>query len=338
MAEKAAAEHPRHENADAIRVVEDWQPQQEQIAPYELMESGAEQQYMPKQTSLPDLDDESMTFVFNYLEHYQRDLFFSFRSDFCFLFGSFLDLILECYDYLEQEPSHYYTIYLVALLLFLCNSLVDVHWAMHSKQQHGVKKVMKRTFEDATLRPTKLQEQRSDGSDNTMAWWHKVRRHAAHRRTIYAAATFGVAALMAVISVLLECQYSHDGNLDDNDDEESQYVRLFDWASDHMYVVSALIAISGKRTRPWFASNKSCGVLREPESLEDIGDFLFLVGSVLDSVLDDMKNDTRPILGVVSSLLWFVDALFYLRSDFVVAHRVNKQLAADEDDPSAVFV
>ena len=125
----------------------------------------------------------------------------------------------------------------------------------------------------------------------------------------------------------------------------SFYSGLFDSASDHMYVVSALVAITGRRTRPWFGAGdrgqqqqRCCGLLTEPEALEDMGDFLFLMGSMLDATLDDIQKDGVPIFGVVSSVLWFVDSLFYLRSDFVMAHRVQKKLALDNDDPSTVLV
>ena len=277
-----------------------------------------------------------MTFVFSYMEHYHKDLWFSDRSDLCFLLGSFLYCIvasMECFFELKPSLLCQDMLGLGGPLLFLMNSAIDVHWALHAKQRQGVKNRMKQTFEDALV---------VQGVEKQPAvwWWTKVRRHAAHRRTIYAATTFGVAALLAVISVLLE--YSGDDAGSNNND--GYYASWFDWGSDHMYVVSAVIAISGKRTRPWFSSSTSYwGALQEPEFLEDMGDFLFLIGSVLDSLLDDYFNNLREketpsILGVVSSLLWLVDALFYLRSDFVMAHRVNKHSTVNENDPSAVFV
>jgi len=289
----------------------------------EIDQDGGE--YRPKNTSLPDLDDQSMTYVFAYVEHYHNDLFWSFLSDFCFLLGSILYLCLAYYDFVDAEPSLYYLLEFIAPISYLANSAIDVHWALEVQRRQQVKKVMKHTFDQT------IEKQRSE-EETILKWWQRVRKHAAHRRGIYAAATFGIAAFFGVVSVLLD-YYEQEEN------ETNFYSVLFDGVSDHMYVVSAIIAITGRRTRPWFASDHHCcGIFREPEAFENIGDFLFLVGSLWDAILDDIQMDGVPICGVVSSVLWFVDALFYLRSDFVMAHRVNKRLAFDNDDPSAVFV
>lgn len=274
---------------------------------------------------LPDLDDESMTYVFAYIKNYEQDLLWSFSSDFCFILGSTLYLLLACCEFFQKDVSYCSLLELLAPLAFLFNASVDIQWATQVRQRHQVKKAMKQTFDQSS-------DKNSTQETTGLRWWQRIRIHTAHRRTVYAASTFGIAAFFALVSVLLDYGLMED--------TRSWYSILFDGASDHMYMVSALIAISGRRTRPWFApESQYCGsILNEPETLEDIGDFLFLVGSLLDAFLDDIHKDGVPIFGIVSAVLWFVDALFYLRSDFVMAHRVNEKAALDEDDPSTVLV
>ena len=98
---------------------------------------------------LPDLDDESMTYVFAYIKDYEHDLVWSFLSDFCFVLGSILYLCLAYYDYIGKEPICYYALDFLAPLSFLGNSLIDIQWANQVKQRHQVKKDMKFAFEQA---------------------------------------------------------------------------------------------------------------------------------------------------------------------------------------------
>lgn len=285
---------------------------------------------LPKNTSLPDLDDASMSFVFEFIEYYHNDLFWSFLSDSCFLLGSILYLCLSYYDFFEKEPSFYIILDFAAPLLFLANSAVDVHWANQVQQRLQVKKAMKQSFEQTILSP-----QTSDEEEETPTpvWYRRIRKHAGHRKSLYAAATFGIAAFLAVVAVLLN--YIQQ--------EHMLSTTVFDIASAHVYILSAVIAVTGRRTRPFFTANEKqryCSIVREPEALEDIGDFLFLVGSLLDALLEDVHQMDHIVIcgAIISSILWLVDALFYLQSDFVMARRMNAKLKLDEGDPSAVLV
>ena len=141
---------------------------------------------------------------------------------------------------------------------------------------------------------------------------NKMRRHAAHRRTVFAALTFGAAALVGFVAVLID----YSGG------KQSQAI-LYSQISIHLYVVSAVIAVSGKRTRPWLP-HSTC--VDNHENLEDLGDLFFLFGSVVDVALCDSPfDDHATSWAIVSSLFWLTDACFYLLSDFVMAYKFIRQ-------------
>ena len=197
------------------------------------------------------------------------------------------------------------------------------------------------------------------------SWWHHCRKHAAHRRTLWAALTFGGAALLALLAVIL----TRTGSA-----MNSTQLEL---ASAHLYVASAVICLTGKRTRPWFQSTitktsdflsgSDGGVIhdpaqshhrhwlgqltypwRNPELLEDMGDALFLIGSLLDAMLVDFDAtaiEESAAMGIVASGLWLLDALLYMHSDFVRARqgstrveRLGREIGSHDDDPPACFV
>ena len=53
------------------------------------------------------------------------------------------------------------------------------------------------------------------------------------------------------------------------------------------------------------------------DRLEDMGDAFFGIGSIVGVMLCDLHfDDDLAHLPIVSAVLWLMDALFYLRSDF----------------------
>jgi hypothetical protein len=288
--------------------------------------------------SLPDIDDTSMAHVFNYVDYYQEDLFWSFLSDSFFILGGIAYLMLSLWDYCwpdsttrEQQGTIDYYYYYYALLtglapfVYVVNSIVDMAWASRVRSRAKVKRRME----------TLWAESRSITNSNASAsvdinsagyelptWkriarqFHKIRKHAARRRTIWAALTFGAAAFLAFVAVLLD-YFGASETLSD----------LCDFLSVHMYFVSAVISVTGKRTSPWLASRY------HHENLEDWGDLFFLIGSGVDGVLCDLNlDDGLTLWPTVASSLWLLDACFYLRSDFVMSEKIKSQLTSSNDD------
>jgi hypothetical protein len=323
-----------------------------------------------------DDDPEPATnYVFEYLKYYKEDLFWSFLSDVCFLMGIVLYLSLSYFEVQGGRATRfYYILDILAPLLYLLNSAVDIQWALlvQRRPKRLPAEMMTGLWRNNTGLPPPLtspsftSSQTSNNSNSgpaadqqqpppdhyptsstplvitssSSSWWQRLFRHAAHRRTLYAAGSFGLAALLSVIAVLLEyetasSQEKEASTSSSSNEEQGRGTDILDALSDHVYVISAVIALTGRRVRPWFytgghgGNTQICAIFHEPEALEDMGDILFLIGSLFDAMLDDLAMQTIPLLGAVSSLLWFVDALLYLRSDFVMSRRLgNSDLSA----------
>ena len=269
--------------------------------------------------SLPDIEDTSMNKVFTYLEFYEQDLTWSFFSDSFFIVGGILYLILSVWECQNQSQSYTTTIYYfllnaIAPLAYVLNSIIDIQWAYHAKLRHKKKAEMKHQWmlEAYQQKQPGCFASLQDVQDAAMSTLQQLRKHAAHRRTILAAFTFGLAALFGFLAVLVPNEHA---------------CIVLDFLSAHTYIISAVVATSGQRTRPWFATSH-CDIWYNPEILEDIGDALFLVGSLVDATLVDFDLE-QPQLSILSSFLWLIDACFYLRSDFVMANQMQDRKDLD---------
>jgi hypothetical protein len=190
-----------------------------------------------------------------------------------------------------------------------------MEWASRIKRRDRVKKNMKQGWEDWRFSTASNEDQSTPITAEPLPWYHRLRKHAAHRRTIMSALTFGIAALFGVSSVLMGYRDGAIGLL---------WCNKLDSVSDHAYLLSAIITITGKRIRPWLQTS-SVPISDNPEMLEDLGDLLFLLGSLMDAVMGDLNEDDAPIVCLVSSCLWLADACFYLRSDVIRARQVNNK-------------
>lgn len=186
------------------------------------------------------------------------------------------------------------------------------------------------------------------------SWCACLTKHAGHRRALCAAFTFGIAALFAVVAATIE-ELQEEREVREGPgaaEEEANRAAENPWplrlmyASIHFYILSAVISVTGKRERPWFCAgqypqllygyhvdlHQPTGrplsslrqLLAEPESLEDLGDLFFLVGSFVDGILCDAHiYDDVSVWGLLSDVLWFLDACLYLRSDFIQSDRLD---------------
>ena len=293
------------------------------------------QQIHPRNVSLPDIDDESMNKVFEYVEYYQQDLLWSFCSDLLFVLGGFAYVAVSIWDCLDpptedDDDDDVYSYILLSAtgpITYVLNSLVDIQWACNVQKRGKIRRRMTQSWGQWRLcvggTPVDAAAASKLASDEAPAvvdesWYHVLRKHAAHRRSILAAAAFGMAALLAVAAFFAQFSAALEGT----------WAPRLDALSTHMYFVSAIVSVSGKRNRPWLKTStvtdsSTIGYLfSTPETLEDIGDLLFLIGSVVDSTLVVFGLD-KPILELLDNTLWLVDALLYLRSDSTMAGNIE---------------
>lgn len=270
---------------------------------------------LPK--ALPDTDDQSMSHVFEYIQQYEQDLYWSFLSDSFFIVGGVMYVLLSVWDVLgQQQGTHLYkAMDVLAPVVYVFNSAVDVEWAYRVKERMGVKKAMSTTWQDWRMLLDIHEEDVDEPQANANNWYHRLRKHGAHRRSIIAALTFGFAAVFGVISVLVALC----------DENNTRLTDTLDYVSVYSYIVSAIFSCSGKRNRPWLQTSDS-NPLKDPETLEDLGDLLFLIGSLVDGALCTLSfDDDNPGWGLLSSCLWCCDACLYLRSDIIMHGRLQQR-------------
>lgn len=273
---------------------------------------------------LPDIDDLSMNHVFVYMEYYEHDLYWSSLSDSFFIAGGLVYVVLSLWDWIwedqQQTSFWYYALCGLAPLIYLINSFIGIIWAGSARYRYKVKSSMKHIWQEH--KEIALNNSESDETSHEIPWCHRLRKHATHRRTILAALTFGIAACLDVIAVVLRYFVGKDHDVAADG---------LDMASDHVYILSAVVAITGKRTRPWLSSSSpGCtNMINDSEPLEDMGDLLFLIGSLVDGSMWYWMVQDQPAWSFISSVLWLLDACFYLRSDVVMAERVTSKRNVD---------
>lgn len=142
-----------------------------------------------------------------------------------------------------------------------------------------------------------------------------LRRHFGHRRDLSSATTFGAAAIFGTASAIGWAA----GTM-----EEDMVDRL-ELVSIHLYLLSAAFALIGRRQDNKGSSTGFWDFFEDAQALENAGDSLFGIASVIDVVLSDFSfDDNNPWWAVLSAVLWMLDAMFYLRGDFVVLYRKQK--------------
>ena len=322
--------------------------------------------------SLPDIDDISVNYTFLYMEHYKVDLFWSMLSDSFFILGGLSYIVLTAWDYyiykntsgLSTDDSNngntatnrwYIAMDLIAPTVYLLNSIIDIHWAEAVRLRLLNKQGMTKIWDDARLQLYGLSFTSSsvtstyDYSNETdvrfcggCTWCHRFRKYAAHRRTMMAAIFFGIAATLAVVAAILRNFYRSSVPAEyDIVLEISPWVdsadSILDALSDHVYIISAIFSMTGKRHRQWLASSDPHTSLgNDSERLEDLGDLLFLIGSVSDATLSDLRLKHLVLLPILSSILWMVDGCLYMRSDIVKASKLRDEATTSQSETHPV--
>jgi hypothetical protein len=309
--------------------------------------------------ALPDVDDVSMNYVFSYLELYKVGLCWSFLSDSLFIFGGLLYVILATWNHRrysepteEPFPNNYYTVLqILAPAVYLLNSVIDINWAeaaqLRLRNKRGLMKLWNNTRLLELQEPSSNFEKDNETQLDCCLAWNKIRKHAAHRRTIAAALFFGMAATFAMIAAVLRNIFLPfldrnnlygDGTMADSLDlplwgtDISSILEAFSVGA---YFISAAISMTGKRNRSWFAPhNPDGGLFCESEILEDLGDLLFMIGSLTDVSLAVLRMQRFSLLSVASSVLWMVDGCLYMCSNIFKVVKLREELGSSIVDLS----
>ena len=242
------------------------------------------------------------------MEELGENVAWSMLSDLFFLGGSLGYLFLAIWDAISPPAFAfseiiYHIVEATGPVVYMLNSAIDVYWANLVR----TKDKMKRQLSNRQLVSPFTEENSKPKRKKSKLL--KIRKHAAHRRGLLAALSFGGAAFFAMVDLLIWYFGDYEKTMIAGSDRA-----IIDALSVHLYLLSAIFAVTGKRTRPrTFAFS-----LMDPDNLEDLGDFFFLVGSLVDVTLCDFHfDDNIPFWSIFSCVLWFLDACFYLRSDFV---------------------
>ncbi|KAL3786984.1 hypothetical protein HJC23_005495 [Cyclotella cryptica] len=158
---------------------------------------------------------------------------------------------------------------------------------------------------------------------------------------------------------------SRDGYVLIDEDVLAGWAGGLEKGSIHMYLVSAVFALwrnpwkktgcgsgsggatatataqyNGGRNHPtssssWFQTWIITPISRpfnDVDSMETVGDVFFGIASVVDVILEDSTLDDNVLWWpIVSAVLWTLDALFYLRGDFVTLFLRKEVWSTDED-------
>ncbi len=210
----------------------------------------------------------------------------------------------------------------------------------------------------------------------TKKLFRRMRKHMGHRRELAAAVTFGLAAFCSVGGAVLGMIATNndvsftfgadDGFIVNNEVLQLWAGTLENW-SIHIYLLSAIFALwknpcsTGTGTGAPSGGAESNPVLvvtsraspdiseswcrrnfirpfNDVDSLESLGDIFFGVASVVDVILQDSTADDNILWWpIVSAWLWTLDALLYLRGDFVSLYIRREMMSAEDEDDGSVF-
>jgi hypothetical protein len=323
--------------------------------------------------SLPNINDRSMNHTLLFMEHYKVELLWSIISDILFIIGGISNTVLSIYDYWVYHynatttiTTFHIAIDILSPTIYLMNSVIDIRRAESVRRRLKDKQELTKAWNDARLKfrntsfnditssycsdPYVDQDNQNDnqtlqfGNHFGNTWCHRIRKYAAHRRSLVAAYTFGIAAALAVVLAVCRNSFQNQANYnvddiyvnyDDNTGMSWLYRSDIDTmlgvTSHQLYIISSIFSITGKRNRPWLApSDPTTCLLDDSGRLQDLGDLLFLIGSLMDASLTIFNLKHLLLLPIISSIFWMIDGCLYMRSNFV---KVTKLL--DEENAIA---
>ena len=283
------------------------------------------------------------------------DIKMSILSNAFFLGGGIAYIVGTSWDWMLQgapidggtNSLHFFlyrSIWLLGPLIYLLNAVVDVTWALRTsrknKRRRALLKLKHSTssgVSSAATSPATIDTADENSATSELLctdslpcdvpnqkkfraksrkFIRRIRRHFGHRRELSAALTFGIAALFAVAAAIPSILQLYGEAL----------VGKFNAASVHFYLVSAVFSVCGSRPTPSAPGATALPWWENADTLESIGDAFFFVASMVDVILADCSFDDAILAWpIASSLLWFGDALLYLRADFVSLYDTNRR-------------
>lgn len=222
----------------------------------------------------------------------QNDSLLCVFSNVLFVLGGFFYIIATYFDYAAYSKTTVNS-YLTVLgpLVYFFNSIVDVKWALLLRER-----------------------------DMQVLALHRLRSNrGGSRRSLWAAFTFGVAAVFGLIAALSSSLAAHE--------DESYLLSTIafdlDVASSHIYLLSAVFALwrsssLDNNTAEEMIRNDSIAWHSNPRILFNFGDIIFGVAVLIDVCLVDVSFDDLYLsIPIFTSILWTVDALLYMRGDII---------------------
>ena len=274
--------------------------------------------------------DHKTTASSSHEEDVYSDIRMSILSNAFFLSGGIVYIVGTCWDWILQgaSPLHFFSyqlLWLLGPLIYLLNAAVDVTWAVRfsrrEKRRRALLKVLKlngSTSSGLGSASTSSSSPKIKIRAKRNKFIRRIRRHFGHRRELSAALSFGVAASCGVVASLPSLLQLYGGDV----------AVKFSAASVHLYLVSAVCSVCGRRSTPTPSAPSATALpwLEDAQTLESIGDAFFFIAAMVDVVLADFAFDDAILAWpIASSLLWFADALLYLRADFVSLYDTNRR-------------
>jgi Cation efflux family len=182
---------------------------------------------------------------------------------------------------------------------------------------------------DAALQVFKSPEETTNGSSSNSSSENN-HNHLFHRfqssriAKLCVGLTFGLGALLDFMSAVSSTL---------NDQRWTNWTAI---GAAHAYLLNAILLLAGK---------KVASFLTLADSVEMVGDGLFLVGSVVGVLLSYFYNVKTPygVLkyvdqgNLLTSVLWLVDALLYIAADVCVENEVDdEETSSDEEEAAPV--
>jgi hypothetical protein len=246
----------------------------------------------------------------------QNDSLLCVLSNVLFVLGGFFYIIATSVDYAVYSKNTNQTelelisvLSVLGPLVYFLNSVVDVKWAL-----------LKTNRDERALAIETLTAYDHGIIQNLL---HSLRKNGGSRRSLWAAATFGLGAVCGLIAALSSF-LAADASISEHE-SYLLYAIAYDlnFVSSHIYLLSAVFAL----WRSSSVNNDAAeGMMRNdnipwhsnPHILFNFGDAIFGVAALIDVCLADVSfDDSYLSIPIVTSILWTADALLYMRGDLV---------------------
>jgi hypothetical protein len=271
----------------------------------------------PASSAVADDDDDSLYCILSNILFISGGIFYITASSWDYSLYAYspenvdITIILTHFTYLL-----YQTLWIMGPLVYFLNSIVDIKWALRTKRRYR-----KRRDAEKLANPSLAGIKESNILKEI---YRQIRKNVGSRRTLGAATTFGLGAFCGLVGALLSTRAANTTLGSDVADTLYTQADKAGSASVHIYLLSAIVVL-WKPTKAWKNAvtalwNKD-GIkwYNDPTSLFTLGDILFGIAAINDTILTDTTlDDGYYSLPILSAILWTTDALLYTRGDICV--------------------